>query len=131
MPEKRIWVLVVEDNKLVRRVKTMQLNKTGFQMLAAENGEQALDILKCCTPDCILLDILMPKMHGHAFLSELRKKNKQIPVIVMSEINKDDKLVATMENLGIQGWISKRMSDLETAELIKKVVGASQQRIVV
>ncbi len=127
MPEKRIWVLLVEDNKLVRKLKSMQLSKTGFQMLAAENGERALDILEYCTPDCILLDILMPKMHGHAFLSELRKKNRDIPVIIMSEIKKDDKLVATMEGLGIQGWISKRTSDTETADLIRTAVGAVEQ----
>jgi len=122
MSEKKIWVLLVEDNKLVRKLKSMQLHKAGFQMLAAEDGERALDILEYCMPDCILLDILMPKMHGHAFLKVLRKKDKRLPVIVMSEIQRDDKLVATMESLGIQGWVSKRTSDLEIAELIKKTV---------
>ena len=122
MCEKKIWVLLVEDNKLVRKLKSMQLHKAGFQILLAEDGEKALDILEFCTPDCILLDILMPKMHGHAFLTALRKKDVQLPVIIVSEIQKDDKLVTTMENLGIQGWVSKRTSDQEIAELIKKAV---------
>jgi len=122
MCEKKIWVLLVEDNKLVRKLRSMQLHKAGFQILLAEDGEKALDILEFCTPDCILLDILMPKMHGHAFLTALRKKDVQLPVIIVSEIQKDDKLVTTMENLGIQGWVSKRTSDQEIAELIKKAV---------
>ena len=122
MCEKKIWVLLVEDNKLVRKLKSMQLHKAGFQILLAEDGEKALDILEFCTPDCILLDILMPKMHGHAFLTALRKKDVQLPVIIVSEIQKDDKLVTTMENLGIQGWVSKRTSDQEIAELIKKAI---------
>jgi CheY-like chemotaxis protein len=122
---KKIWVLLVEDNKLVRKLKSMQLHKAGFQMLVAEDGEKALDILKLCTPDCILLDILMPKMHGHAFLTALRKKDKRLPVIIMSEVQRDDKLVTTMENLGIQGWASKRTSDREIAELIKKAASTS------
>jgi CheY-like chemotaxis protein len=127
MSEKKIWVLLVEDNKLVRKLKSIQLHKAGFQMLVAEDGEKALDILEFCTPDCILLDILMPKMHGHAFLKALRKKNMHLPVIILSEIEKDDKLVTTMENLGIHGWVSKRTSDLEIAELIKKAVLTSNQ----
>ena len=122
---KKIWVLLVEDNKLVRKLRSMQLHKAGFQMLVAEDGEKALDILKFCTPDCILLDILMPKMHGHAFLTALRKKDKHLPVIIMSEVQRDAKLVTTMESLGIQGWATKRTSDREIAELIKKAVPTS------
>jgi two-component system, OmpR family, response regulator VicR len=122
MCEKKIWVLLAEDNKLVRKLKAMQLHKAGFQMLVAEDGAKALDILEFCTPDCILLDILMPKMHGHAFLTALRKKNVHLPVIIMSEIQRDDKFVMTMENLGIQGWVTKRTSDKEIAELIRKAV---------
>jgi len=122
MSEKKIWVLLVEDNILVRKLKSMQLHETGFQMLSAEDGEKALEILEFCRPDCILLDILMPRMRGNDFLAELRKKDTEIPVIVMSEIHKEDKLVASMERLGVQGWISKQTSHSETAELIKNAV---------
>ncbi len=122
MPEKKIWVLLVEDNKLIRKLRSLQLYKAGFQMLSAEDGEKALEMLAFCTPDCILLDILMPKMHGYAFLEKLRKKEKHLPVIVVSDIQKNPKLVATMERLGIQGWISKQTSELEIARLIREAV---------
>ena len=125
MPENKIWVLLVEDNKLIRKLKGKQLHKAGFQMLLAEDGEKAMTLLECCTPDCILLDILMPKMHGHAFLEGLRKKNKDVPVIIFSGIHKDPKLVATMKGLGIQGWISKQTPDMEIAEHIKNAVEAT------
>ena len=125
MPEEKIWVLLVEDNKLIRKLRSLQLYKAGFQMLSAEDGEKALEMLAFCTPDCILLDILMPKMHGYAFLEKLRKKEKRVPVIVVSDIQKNPKLVATMERLGIQGWISKQTPDLEIARLIRTAVSAS------
>ena len=125
MSERQIWVLLVEDNKLVRKLRSMQLHKAGFQMLSAEDGEKALEMLAFCKPDCILLDILMPKMHGYAFLEKLRKKQKHLPVIVVSDIEKNPKLVATMERLGIQGWISKQTSDREIARLIHEVVSSS------
>jgi len=121
MSEEKIWVLLVEDNKLVRKLRSLQLHKAGFQMLSAEDGVKALEMLEFCSPDCILLDILMPKMHGYAFLEKLRKKEKHLPVIVVSDIEKNPKLVATMERLGIQGWISKQTPDTEIAKLIHKV----------
>ena len=125
MSENQIWVLLVEDNKLVRKLRSMQLHKAGFQMLSAEDGEKALEMLAFCTPDCILLDILMPKMHGYAFLEKLRKKQKNLPVIVVSDIQKNPKLVASMERLGIHGWISKQTPDQEIAKLIHEAVSSS------
>jgi CheY-like chemotaxis protein len=125
MSEKKIWVLLVEDNKLIRKLRSLQLYKAGFQMLSAEDGVKALEMLEYCSPDCILLDILMPKMHGYAFLEKLRKKEQSLPVIVVSDIDKNPKLVATMERLGIQGWISKQTSDKEIAKLIHKAVSPS------
>jgi len=124
MSKNKIWVLLVEDNKLIRKLRAKLLHKAGFQMLVAEDGEKAMTILESCTPDCILLDMLMPKMHGHAFLEKLRKKAKHLPVIVLSDVHKDPKLVSTMKNLGIQGWISKQTPDKEIAEHIKKAVEA-------
>jgi CheY-like chemotaxis protein len=124
--DKRTWVLLVEDNKLVRKLRCIQLHKAGFQMLSAEDGAIALEMLTFCTPDCILLDILMPKMHGYAFLEKLRKKEKEVPVIVVSEIEKNPKLVATMERLGIQGWASKQTPDQELAKLIREAVSTSK-----
>jgi two-component system OmpR family response regulator len=125
MSEKKIWVLLVEDNKLIRKLRSMQLYKAGFQMLSAEDGVNALEMLTFCSPDCILLDILMPKMHGYAFLEKLRKTEKHLPVIVVSDIEKNPKLVATMERLGIEGWISKQTPDTEIAKLIHKAVATS------
>ncbi|HKI49761.1 MAG TPA: response regulator [Desulfobacteria bacterium] len=125
MSEKKIWVLLVEDNKLIRKLRSLQLYKAGFQMLSAEDGVKALEMLEFCSPDCILLDILMPKMHGYAFLEKLRKKEKSLPVIIVSDIEKNAKLVATMERLGIQGWISKQTPDTEIARLIHKAVSPS------
>ena len=125
MSENQIWVLLVEDNKLVRKLRCMQLHKAGFQMLGAEDGEKALEMLAFCKPDCILLDILMPKMHGYAFLERMRKKQKLLPVIIVSDIEKNPKLVASMERLGIHGWISKQTPDQEIARLIHEAVSSS------
>jgi len=107
MPNESNWILIVEDNEPSRQLLANQLHRKGFEVICAEDGEEAADIIRYCRPDCILLDLIMPKMHGHAFLSLLRASDRDLPVIVMSGVENQPDLVATMENLGIQGWISK------------------------
>jgi response regulator RpfG family c-di-GMP phosphodiesterase len=120
--DRKIWVLIIDDNKVTRKLSAHQLHKNEFQVICAETGEEAMEILKYCTPDCILLDVLMPKMHGYEFLSLLRDGNKSLPVMVMSAIENQPDLVYTMEKLGIQGWFSKSVDFTEIAKRINEVV---------
>ncbi len=122
MPDRKIWVLVVDDNLVVRKTTGKLLRKEGFEIILAENGEEAMGLIELCTPDCIVLDLLMPKVHGHGFLTWLRKKNKTLPVIVASGIDQQPGLVATMESLGIAGWVSKPSNPKKVAKMIRKAV---------
>jgi DNA-binding response OmpR family regulator len=82
----KIWILIVEDDITSRMMLANQLHKKGFEVICAEDGEQAVEIIKYCVPDCILLDLIMPRMHGHAFLTLLRENDRTLPVIIMSTI---------------------------------------------
>ncbi len=127
MHDRKIWVLVVEDEEMPRKIVAKQLHDNGFEVICAENGEVAMEIIRYCTPDCILLDMLMPKMHGHAFLMQLRQKNQSLPVIVMSAIESKPDLVATMESLGIVGWLSKPFDSEKILKLIMTAVGGDTE----
>lgn len=125
MNTRKIWVLIVEDSVSIRLFLANQLHKKGFEIICAEDGEKATDIIKYCTPDCILLDLVMPRMHGHTFLSLLREKNSDLPVIVMSSIDDQPGLVATMKKIGINEWISKPVEPDEIAKKIIDIIGSS------
>jgi len=127
MHGRKIWVLVVEDEETSRKIVASQLHDNGFEVICAENGEVAMEIIRYCTPNCILLDMLMPKMHGHAFLTQLRQINQSLPVIVMSAIESKPDLVATMESLGIVGWLSKPIDSEEVLKLIMTAVGGDTE----
>lgn len=119
MSDQKLWVMVVDDDELNREIVAKNLNKKGFQVICAPGGEEGMEILRFCTPDCIILDLLMPKVHGHAFLSWLRKKNQTLPVVIMSGV-KDPAVQATLEKLGISGWLGKPIrSDEVEAEIFK------------
>ena len=79
-------IFVVEDQKDYRDVLVKLLQNEGFAVLQAENGQQALDIMKDTDCDLIILDILMPRMDGITFLYHLRNvlNKKNIPVIILT-----------------------------------------------
>jgi DNA-binding NtrC family response regulator len=122
MPDRKIWVLIIDDNLVVRKTTGKLLRKEGFEIILAENAEEAMGFIELCTPDCILLDVLMPKVHGQAFLSWLRKIHPTLPVIVVSGIERQPALVAAMEKLGIAGWVSKPGNPKEVAKIIRKAI---------
>ena len=79
-------VLVVDDDDATRDVVRRSLERDGWAVVEASNGQVALDRLVDATPALILLDLMMPVMDGFEFLSEMRKieRNRLIPVVVLT-----------------------------------------------
>jgi CheY-like chemotaxis protein len=79
-------ILVIDDDKLVQTMLDNLIKKEGGNVLSANNGYEALDLLEQQIPDLILLDLLMPKMDGFEFLSRMRQNRLwyDIPVIVLT-----------------------------------------------
>jgi DNA-binding NtrC family response regulator len=127
MTKEKIWVLIVEDEITSRGILASLLNRKGFNIICADNGKHAIDIMKYCAPDFILLDLIMPKMHGQAFLTKFRETDKDTPVIIMSAIDNQPALVATLESLGIQGWMPKPVDPELAAQKIKEAVEAKRK----
>lgn len=76
-------ILVVDDEpEILSSVR--EVLKDQFQVLTAENGEAALDVVRQNKPDLILTDVLMPKVSGYNFYKNIKNQNLDIPVIVMS-----------------------------------------------
>jgi signal transduction histidine kinase/DNA-binding response OmpR family regulator len=79
-------VLVVEDNTENREMIARQVTKAGWQVLEAEHGRKALEVLQHEQPAVILLDLMMPEMDGFEFIRELRQHPqwRSLPVIVLT-----------------------------------------------
>ena len=79
----QIRVLMVDDEKQFRITTQKLLQKRGFDTILAENGQEAIKRLEE-NPDVIILDIKMPGMDGHEVLREIKKKNRTVPVIMLT-----------------------------------------------
>jgi CheY-like chemotaxis protein len=88
-------VLLVEDDIETREVMAHALEKAGWTVSGAGNGQQALDIMSGLQPMLILLDLMMPVMDGFDFLAAMRARPewRHIPVIVITakDLTADDR----------------------------------------
>jgi DNA-binding response OmpR family regulator len=76
-------VAVVDDERHVRELLEVGLQQEGYQVRSAADGQQALALIKEWQPDCIVLDVMMPKVDGITLLPMLRKLT-DVPVIMLS-----------------------------------------------
>ena len=97
VPQKQI--LIVEDNEL-NRAMLVEILSSEYQVLEAENGQEALDILEHHKDDIalILLDVMMPVMDGYTFLDRVKADTELalIPVIVMTQGDSEDDEVSAL-----------------------------------
>jgi len=85
-------ILVVEDNKNLRKLMTTYLKKNNYETLEAGDGEEALDIIDRNHVDLIITDIMMPNMDGYELAKELRGANYTLPILaVTAKESIDDK----------------------------------------
>ncbi|MBR3537688.1 MAG: response regulator, partial [Eubacterium sp.] len=77
-------ILVVDDDKNVRRYIRTVLETNGYLVSTAEDGEKALALLEKETVNLVVLDIMMPVMDGYEFTRILREGNSSLPVLMVS-----------------------------------------------
>jgi CheY-like chemotaxis protein len=114
-------ILLVEDDKFLRRACEVGLKKRGFTVLTANDGEEGLQLARTQSPDIILLDMLMPKLNGMETLDALKKdaQTSGIPVVILSNTSLDSDLQQA-KSLGAIGYLVKASMSLQ--ELGDKVV---------
>ena len=89
-PQKQPQVLVVDDDMGVRQTLTLLLTAAGYETSAAQNGFEALQIIKREAPSLLLCDLDMPDMSGREFLTIVRRRFPRIAVIAMSGSYEED-----------------------------------------
>jgi len=101
-------VLVVDDDPVTRLMLTVSLERHGHHVTTAEDGPQALDLVRSKSVDVILLDVLMPQMDGYGVLEQLKgdADMRHIPVIMVTSVDDIDSAVRCIE-LGADDYLSK------------------------
>jgi two-component system, OmpR family, response regulator VicR len=114
MMEKRI--LVVDDEKPIADILQFNLQKEGYEVICAYDGEEALQKVEEIMPDLILLDIMLPQKDGMEVCREVRKKY-DMPIIMLTAKDSEIDKVLGLE-LGADDYVTKPFS---TRELLARV----------
>ncbi|QBG48502.1 response regulator [Verrucomicrobia bacterium S94] len=128
-------VLVVEDNKLNQRVLKTMLEKLGCRIVLAENGKEALDLLRLVMPieerprfDLILMDIQMPVLDGLKATGMIRAQegdDRRTPIVAITAHAMKGDREKFMEQ-GMDAYISKPIRQQDLVEIIKQFAGTSR-----
>jgi len=117
-------ILFIEDESALQKTFGEILKQEGYEMISALDGETGLRLAESEKPDLILLDLILPKIHGFDVLKKLKgdKETKDIPVIVLTNLEKIEDVDKALE-LGATTYLIKAQYSLEeVVEKIKKVL---------
>lgn len=104
-------ILIADDEKEIRDLLRLYLENEHYQVLEAQDGMQALELVRKQRVDMCILDIMMPKLDGYHVLQEIRKENN-IPVMILSAKDADSEKILGL-NLGADDYLSKPFNPLE------------------
>ena len=118
-------ILSIDDDVDIRRLIEQILVNSGYEVITAESGKKALQLINTLKPELILLDVMMPEMNGYDLCARLQenKETAYIPVIFLTALEKEqDKAKAFA--VGAVGYISKPIQRKVLVEIVQKHLSA-------
>jgi len=122
--EPKQTVLVVDDDDMLRQMYQARLEASGYAVIEATNGEEAMARAVEQHPDCILLDLMMPRVNGFDVLDILKNTpdTKRIPVVVLTNLMQDDAKQRVLNAGAATCLVKASVTPLEVVETISRVI---------
>jgi DNA-binding response OmpR family regulator len=117
-------ILVVEDDPSILRGLQLNLGMEGYLVRSATDGETGLDLARSEMPDLLLVDIMLPRMGGLELIRELREKDPDVPILILSAKGHETDKVAGL-HLGADDYIVKPFA---LKELLARIDAALRRR---
>lgn len=114
-------VLVVDDQKGVRRLLEELFKKEGYEVNVAVDGRDSIEKVKANTPDNVLMDMKMPNMNGLEASEEIIKYDRNIPIIMMTAYGEMEIVQKALE-VGVKKYITKPFDIIDLRNLVREVL---------
>lgn len=113
-------ILIAEDDLLMLKTLELRLKKDGHEILIANDGREALEMIKEFSPDLVISDIMMPYFSGLEIIGTLRQDlDNYIPIIILSGMGQEDVVLEAFQ-LGADDFITKPFSPNELSIRVKR-----------
>jgi DNA-binding response OmpR family regulator len=121
--ENGVKILVAEDTATVRRLVGARLVADGYEVIEAEDGEQALALTLSERPAALVLDKVMPKMDGFEVVRRLRERDdtSHLPIVMLTERASEDDVLGGL-SLGVDEYMPKPFSPRELSLRLKRIL---------
>jgi len=112
-------ILMIEDDRFLRKIYRDKLTKAGFEFIEATNGIEGINKVISERPDLVLLDLILPRKNGFDVLIDMKsnKNTKDIPVIILSNLGQESDIKRGLA-LGAQDYLVK--TEVSLSEVVDK-----------
>jgi len=117
-------ILLVDDADTILMMERMILNKGGYDLITAKDGQEAVAKAVAERPDLILMDVVMPRMNGFEACKQLKKQDetKTIPIVMITTRGEEENVETGYES-GCDDYITKPLNGLEVLTKVKNYLG--------
>jgi DNA-binding NtrC family response regulator len=115
-------ILIVDDSYFMRLALKKIFPKNQYTFIESAGGEEALKLFGSENPDLTLLDIVMPNMRGVEILKEIKKKDAEAKVVMITAVGRET-VVAECEKMGIVDYIKKPFDEDNVRDIVNKCLG--------
>lgn len=121
-------ILLVDDEPEILYLVRMMLERGGYEVVEAKNGDECLEKLQRTTPDLILLDIMMPGLDGWEICRKIKndRETKDIPVVMLTVRTSEDSIKKSFEYAGCDAHINKPFDRKHLLDIIGEFLGKNK-----
>lgn len=120
-------ILIAEDEESFVEAMTLGLEREGFGVLVARDGEEALNLFRTHEPDCLLLDVMLPRMSGLDVCRAIRRDSR-VPIIIVTARSTELDTVLGLE-LGADDYVAKPFRMAELVARVRAVLRRTQEHL--
>jgi DNA-binding response OmpR family regulator len=123
-PDGKPLVLVADDDPDILALVTFRLERAGYEVVAASDGEQALQLALAQPPDLAVLDVMMPKLDGYEVTTRLRQdeRTRRMPIILLTARVQEADIARGFE-VGADDYVRKPFSPQELGARVQAILG--------
>ncbi|OQA37178.1 MAG: Transcriptional regulatory protein SrrA [Parcubacteria group bacterium ADurb.Bin326] len=124
MSDKKIKVLLVEDESMIVDMYKMRLEEEGFEVLVTDKGTEAFEIASKEKPNIILLDVILPEIDGFSVLQMIKddSKTKNIPVMMLTNLGQESDKEKGSQLGAVEYFIKSQHTPADVLSAVKKIV---------
>lgn len=120
MRDQAAKILVVDDEPAIREVVGLYLRRDGYTVIAAADGEEALDLYRKNVPDLVVLDLMLPKISGIEVCRKIQSERRVPLIMLTSRSEEEDRIIGL--GLGADDYVVKPFSPRELAARVEAVL---------